>query len=389
MATRRVNPRLMAAFDAASIEPLDFDTPGRVIEVPYPAGEAPEAPPVNEGVKPRSRFDVVREYLEANRQPMPQPTTPEVDVRAAADSDARRNFGASMLAAGQAFSGNRRAVGQMQSSNAQETQALAEREARKRELEQWAAGRERQWMGEAGLLSSALVEPSRKDPELERERLENDRMRIEQTGKLGERKLTLEEEKFAAKGKGGKKAEGKTLPVSEVGELSSLPVAEQQVDRLAEEFKRLEMGGMGGRVGGALTDVTGARWTDSAEYQAAAKLAMQAAGKIMEGGKLAAGDEVKYAAMLPRAGDSDAVVQQKVSGMKDFLRSLAASRAKGLKESGYNVPPGLFPAAKPPEGGPKPTDGKVPMVSVATGATVLLSPAAAAAMEKAGKVKKP
>lgn len=149
MATRRVNPRLMAAFDAASIEPLDYETPGRF-------GEAPEAPPVNEGVKPRSRFDVVREYLEANRQQMPQPTTPEVDVRAAADSDARRNFGASMLAAGQAFTGNRRAVGQMQSSNAQETQALAEREARKRELEQWAANRERQRMGEAGLLGQAL-----------------------------------------------------------------------------------------------------------------------------------------------------------------------------------------------------------------------------------------
>lgn len=152
MATRRVNPRLMAAFDAASIEPLDYETPGRF-------GEAPEAPPVNEGVKPRSRFDVVREYLEANRQQMPQPTTPEVDVRAAADSDARRNFGASMLAAGQAFTGNRRVVGQMQSSNAQETQALAEREARKRELEQWAAGRERQRMGEASLLSAAAVEP--------------------------------------------------------------------------------------------------------------------------------------------------------------------------------------------------------------------------------------
>lgn len=154
---RRVNPRLMAAFEREQQPPIE---PNPDLMAAFDAaGVAPEAPPVNEGVKPRSRFDVVREYLEANRQPMPQPTTPEVDVRAAADSDARRNFGASMLAAGQAFTGNRRAVGQMQTSNAQETQALAEREARKRELEQWAANRERQRMGEAGLLSEAAVEP--------------------------------------------------------------------------------------------------------------------------------------------------------------------------------------------------------------------------------------
>jgi len=83
-------------------------------------------------------------------------------------------------------------------------------------------------------------------------------------------------------------------------------------------------------------------------------LAMQAAGKIMEGGKLAAGDEMKYRQMLPRPGDSDDVVRQKVAGMKDFLRALAQARAKGLQESGYNVPPSLFPQ------GPKAD----PMVSV-------------------------
>lgn len=159
MATRRVNPRLMAALQSASIEPLDYETPGRVVEVPVPAehfGVAPEAPPVNEGAKPRSRFDVVREYLEANRQPMPQPTTPEVDVRAARQRDAEQNFIDAQGAVSAAFLGNRGAVDKLPNAATQETKALAEREARKRELEQWAAGRERQRMGEAGLLGQAL-----------------------------------------------------------------------------------------------------------------------------------------------------------------------------------------------------------------------------------------
>ena len=162
MATRRVNPRLMAALQSASIEPLDYETPGRVVEVPVPAehfGVAPEAPPVNEGAKPRSRFDVVREYLEANRQPMPQPTTPEVDVRAARQRDAEQNFIDAQGAVSAAFLGNRGAVDKLPNAATQETKALAEREARKRELEQWAAGRERQRMGEASLLSAAAVEP--------------------------------------------------------------------------------------------------------------------------------------------------------------------------------------------------------------------------------------
>lgn len=162
MATRRrVSPELMRAFESAQVEPFDFETPGRVIDVPVPPeqfGMAPEQPPVVESPKaPRSRFDVVRDYLEQSRQPMPQPTTPEVDVRGAADFDARRNLGQSFLAAGQAFTGNRRAM--PQTTNAAETQALAQQEARKRELEQWAANKERQRMGEAALLSSAAIEP--------------------------------------------------------------------------------------------------------------------------------------------------------------------------------------------------------------------------------------
>lgn len=139
--------------------------------------------------------------------------------------------------------------------------------------------------------------------------------------------------------------EGKMMPATTVEGLAELPVAESQVDRLVSEFKRLKMGGASGRAGSAATDALGLGFTDSAEYNAAAKLAMQAAGKILEGGKLAAGDEVKYKAMLPRAGDSDAVVADKAQAMKGFLRDLAHSRAAGLKASGYRVPDQFMGAA--------------------------------------------
>lgn len=139
--------------------------------------------------------------------------------------------------------------------------------------------------------------------------------------------------------------EGKMLPASEVSGLSDLPVAEDQVNKLVDTFGRLNMGGMSGRASGAVTDIMGLRFTDAAEYNAAAKLAMQAAGKIMEGGKLAAGDEAKYAAMLPRPGDSQAVVEQKATGLKAFLRDLATRRAQAFKASGYKVDDSLIPGA--------------------------------------------
>lgn len=182
MATRRVNPRLMRAFEDAQVEPFDFNTPGRVVEVPVPPEQmAPEQPSVQEAPQ-RSRFDVVSEYLNSTRREAPMPTTPEPDMRATADADARRDFGGAMLAAGQAFTGNRRAVAQLPRSNANEAQALAERDARKRELEAWAAGRERQRMGEAGLLGQALSAD------------EAAKQREAQTG-LGRERLALDKEK--------------------------------------------------------------------------------------------------------------------------------------------------------------------------------------------------
>lgn len=337
MAPRRLNPRLLEAFERAQVAPLDYD----------PSIEAPAA--VEELPAPKSRFDLVREYLES-RAPVDAPEMPaEPDMQSAVEADRRANFRRGMLAAGQAFLGNRRAPLEVRDIRENEAQARGDMEARRRALAAWAESQGRQRMGEAELLSRAAAEPARKDPELERERLDIDRQRVEQQGEMAQKRLDLEREKMAKRGgpKAAGPAQGKQLPVSEVAALSELPVAEEQVDRLASTFERLKMGGMSGRASGAVTDILGLRFTDAAEYNAAAKLAMQAAGKIMEGGKLAAGDEQKYAALLPRPGDSSNVVAQKVGELKNFLRSLATARAKGLQESGYRVPDSLMPKESP------------------------------------------
>ena len=68
----------------------------------------------------------------------------------------------------------------------------------------------------------------------------------------------------------------------------------------------------------------------------------------------------------------------------------AADRYRGLaKKSGIPEDDVAVMMAKPGTKAAAPQAGKVPMISVATGKTVMLAPESAAALEKAGKVKKP
>jgi len=158
MATRRINPRLLAAFEREQQPPIE---PNPDLMAAFEAvGVAPEEPRVVETPRPpRSRFDIVRDYLEQTRQQEPKPAAPSVDLRAARLRDAEQNFMDAQGAVSAAFLGNRSAVDKLPSASTNEAKALAERDARKRELEQWAATRERQRLGEAGLLSAAAVEP--------------------------------------------------------------------------------------------------------------------------------------------------------------------------------------------------------------------------------------
>jgi hypothetical protein len=201
------------------------------------------------------------------------------------------------------------------------------------------------------------------------------------------------------KSSGGKREDGKTLPATTVEGIADLPVAEAAIDQMVNEFKRLGMGGTSGKVGAFVNKMgLNALAPDSAEYEAIAKIGMQSVGKILEGGKLAAGDEVKYSAMLPRGGDEPATVEAKRSHLKAFMRALVDARAKGLKESGYSVPASFFagaaPAATPadpptPDIPPKVPAGQMVVIDLESGDPVTVSKAAGEAAVKAGKAKLP
>lgn len=146
-----------------------------------------------------------------------------------------------------------------------------------------------------------------------------------------------------------KAAKGKDLPPTTVEGLADLPVAQEALDRLGDSFTSLEMGSTQARASNMLPTAVGrALGTDVSKFQSEALLAMQGVGKIMEGGKLAAGDEVKYRAMLPQAGDDEALAKQKLSNAKAFLQSLVDRRLSALKSAGYNVPDGMT-ASSPSE----------------------------------------
>ena len=227
------------------------------------------------------------------------------------------------------------------------TAAQQERQRRLDELAMLTEGRkakelEAETAQKAGKEATEAEREKRRREEADRE-YELKKRADERAEAEAKRRATGAKQRATATARGGAPTGGKQLPTSVVSELAELPVAERQVDALVEAFRRLDMGGIGGKAGALATSALGLGGTKTAEYNAAAKLAMQAAGKIMEGGKLAAGDEVKYAAMLPKPGDSEAVVQQKAEGLKRFLRDLASTRAKGLKAAGYSVPEDVAP----------------------------------------------
>lgn len=130
----------------------------------------------------------------------------------------------------------------------------------------------------------------------------------------------------------------KDLTPSALSELATFDVAAQELDNLGKSFDALGMDGAGGKWAGRATDALGMQGTDAAKYQADAKRAMQAVGTILEGGKLAAGDEVKYREMLPKAGDSREVAQRKIAGLKAFLADLKKKKIEAYNAGGYNAP---------------------------------------------------
>lgn len=153
-----------------------------------------------------------------------------------------------------------------------------------------------------------------------------------------------------------KQEEGRPLAPSALGELADADVAKKQVEGLAKTFNELGMGTPTGKASAFVTDMLGLQFTDAAKFDAESRRVQQAAGKILEGGKLAAGDETKYRNMLLKPGDAPEIVAAKTAGMVEFLEDVKAGRIKVYRAGGYKVPESL---ETPKAAAPAAPDGKV------------------------------
>jgi len=126
------------------------------------------------------------------------------------------------------------------------------------------------------------------------------------------------------------------VPASIKLELSGYDAADEELAKLEDDFKRLNVGGGGlARVAARGSEALGLN-NDYTEYIDAARRAMQGVGTILEKGKLAAGDELKYRKLLPEPGDSPQRMKAKIEGLRAYLKSLKTKGAAALGQSPAN-----------------------------------------------------
>lgn len=130
---------------------------------------------------------------------------------------------------------------------------------------------------------------------------------------------------------------GKRLPASSLKDLADLDAADAQLAHLEEQAKGANIGSLKSSAVSMLPERLKAN-TDIGKYEDAARAAMQAVGVILEHGKLAAGDELKYRRMLPEAGDDVPTLSHKISELRGYLKELKGRHTESYKAGGYAVP---------------------------------------------------
>ena len=384
MASRRINPRLLAAFEEAGVEPLDFDTPGRVVEVPVPPehfASQPETAPAP-APAPKSRLQMIQEFLASQPKAQPPTFAPGVDPAAASQVDAQQNLGRSMLAAGAAFGGNRNAVLQQRPSNANEAAALGEQARRQKMRADWAEGQSKRQMDEAELLSAASVEP-------------REASKSARTTEQIDRELDIKAQDSETRRKNAEKVKP-AKPVDPAAlrkEFNALPEV-KQFQEVDTAFRKIQAAAKNHSAAGDLSLIfaymkvldpgSTVREGEFANAQAAAGADQRLLGaikKVQSGERLS--DEQR-ADFVRQAGQ-----------LYEAHRSQFSSSAK--RYQGFATKKGLAPEdvavdVKPQADGAAPADdkrdGKVPMVT-AKGLTIWVTPETAAAGEKAKTLRKP
>lgn len=121
------------------------------------------------------------------------------------------------------------------------------------------------------------------------------------------------------------------VPAGEAADLGEATSALTAADKVFEQYKA-KAGGISGAVGSFIPGTEAIQY-DNDDRRAAA----QVIGRFLEGGKLAAGDEVKYMNLMPAAGDSEARAQNKIDNLKRLIGERQKERIAGLKAAGYKT----------------------------------------------------
>ena len=169
---------------------------------------------------------------------------------------------------------------------------------------------------------------------------EYDAMQANRVGELSVKQQNANTEAYKAMTERGAKVGpgGKDLPATSLAELGDFDVAKKQLIELRDAFNKYDEGGAWAKAGNRATRWLGLTDTDASKFNATKARVQQTVGKILEGGKLAQGDEAKYAALVLEPGDNPAVVKEKTEGMISFLDDIRDGKIKVYREGGFKTP---------------------------------------------------
>jgi hypothetical protein len=341
-AAAALKARRVARFPPVEVEGR-MSQPVRVVPVDVPPEFREQELARTAPIEPQPHEAVAQQQVPQS-VPVTQFTPPEddADLEAAREADRESRFAAGMELAGRQLVGGitRTPVPQGLGANPSEVpHAMARAKSKREQAAAVLAARRQSTMDASTLdLQKSQAEKNRRDPE-PRGGIDYTESRAAQQA-LEAKKLeetTRHNKAMEAKPRGSGAPKDKTLPVSTLTELADFDSAAKELDRLAGRFVELEQGGYWAKIKAKGSEALGMQGTDAALYASEAKRAMQGVGKILEGGKLAAGDELKYRALMPEAGDSPERLHSKVQGLKTMLADLKAGRIGAYRAAGYKT----------------------------------------------------
>lgn len=372
----------------------------------------------------KSRFDLVREYLEATRQAEESPSIPEADIEAARRRDLSETLTRGFSKAGRAFLGDRSALEEPVSVSTAEDKARAANAERAQRLADWAQSRGSRRLTEAGLLERLAGAESREDYNLseterrrQRDATEAQRKADEAAAKAQAEKDRAEERRLraaeAASARAQREAEKRAEAEAKAADKAAaarerategLPygyrlreganpskkqredaaTAVEQRDAIMPIVDQLE----------ALVAQGPARLADLATRKEIEQRVEQigAAIRTIENLGVPSGPDVKIQMRL--VGDPNSPVSEISGALPKMLKNLRSyfgnKTDTRLRTFGIEKDEAPQPApASAPDTPPIPPAGKVQMLDVESGEAVFLSPQNAEALLKKGKVRKP